>query len=144
MEGNQPTREELVAVDALLEQKRQTAVDYLQTCRRSRLADSNGGTDGDALDEISARNANHDSGPAGETRNGRNQLREILGTLGDPQGKRISKTDRYLKEMPHRDALIGCPTRMPPGEMITLPRLRCLVARDASFREVWNWTMELT
>ncbi|KAI9629898.1 hypothetical protein KEM48_012536 [Puccinia striiformis f. sp. tritici PST-130] len=68
MEGNQPTREELVAVDALLEQKRQTAVDYLQTW-----------------------------------------------TLGDPQ-----------------------------GEMITLPRLRCLVARDASFREVWNWTMELT
>ncbi|POW17057.1 hypothetical protein PSTT_00869 [Puccinia striiformis] len=92
MEGNQPTREELVAVDALLEQKRQTAVDYLQTCRRSRLADSNGGTDGDALDEISARNANHDSGPAGETRNGRNQLREILGTLGDPQVDNRSAT----------------------------------------------------
>ncbi|KAI7941819.1 hypothetical protein MJO29_013893 [Puccinia striiformis f. sp. tritici] len=108
MEGNQPTREELVAVDALLEQKRRTAVDYLQTTRRSRLAEFNGGADGDALDKMSARNTNHGNVPAGDTRNGRNQLGEILGTLKDPQGKRISKTDQYLTKMPHRDALNGC------------------------------------
>ncbi|POW19431.1 hypothetical protein PSHT_04707 [Puccinia striiformis] len=76
------------------------------------VADSNGGTDGDALDEISVRNANHDSGPAGETRNGRNQLGEILGTLGDPQVDNTSATGQRTQtnETPSATKQMGAGT----------------------------------
>ncbi|KAH9447908.1 hypothetical protein H4Q26_007890 [Puccinia striiformis f. sp. tritici PST-130] len=79
MDDNQPTSDELVAVAALLEQKRQAAINY-QENRRTRAEDRNRGNGGSTNSTQGPLDLRAENQRRTTTLGGRNQLGEILDT----------------------------------------------------------------
>ncbi|KAI9622488.1 hypothetical protein H4Q26_015169 [Puccinia striiformis f. sp. tritici PST-130] len=82
MDDNQPTRDELTAISALLDQKQQAVIEY-QGNRRSRGGEPNGGTNKETQRGTDLMDDTRRGDTVDGARNERNRLDEILGSLRD-------------------------------------------------------------
>ncbi|KAH9460961.1 hypothetical protein Pst134EA_017269 [Puccinia striiformis f. sp. tritici] len=82
MDNSQPTRDELTAISALLDQKQQAVIEY-QGNRRSRGGEPNGGTNKETQRGTDLMDDTRRGDTVDGARNERNRLDEILGSLRD-------------------------------------------------------------